>query len=78
MSSRASSKKLPLRVIASRARAGSTDGFGYSGALKASTVVWEEETLSEWLLNPKKFIKARRRLHPLKPPSRAHARLSAI
>ena len=78
MSERASSKTLPLRVIASRARAGSTDGFGYSGALKASTVVWEEATLMEWLLAPKKYIKARRRLRPLNRLLPAHARLSAI
>ena len=37
--------------------AGTNDGFGYSAALKASPVVWEEATLMEWLLSPKKYIK---------------------
>ena len=51
--------------------AGSSDGFGYSGALKASTVVWDEDSLMEWLLSPKKFIKARRR-QALSPPQSAY------
>ena len=35
--------------------------------MKASPVVWEEATLMEWLLSPKKYIKVRRRR---RPPSR--------
>mmetsp|Transcript_26938 Transcript_26938/g.82932 ORF Transcript_26938/g.82932 Transcript_26938/m.82932 type:complete len:103 (+) Transcript_26938:464-772(+) len=37
--------------------AGTADGFGYSGAVAGSGVVWDEKTMSEWLKAPKKFIK---------------------
>lgn len=37
-------------------KAGSSDGFAYSAALKNSGVVWNGETLSEFLLAPKKYI----------------------
>ena len=37
-------------------KAGSVPGYSYSNALKASSVVWTEATLSKWLSNPEKFI----------------------
>jgi cytochrome c len=37
-------------------RAGTAQGYSYSAALKASTVVWNEETLSRWLAAPEQFI----------------------
>ena len=36
--------------------AGSVEGFKYSKAMASSDVVWDEETLNEYLTNPKKFI----------------------
>jgi cytochrome c len=41
-------------------RAGTAPGYGYSPALKASTVVWGEDTLSRWLADPEKFIPGQR------------------
>jgi cytochrome c len=37
-------------------KAGARAGFGYSNALKASTVVWDEATLDAWLADPEKLI----------------------
>jgi cytochrome c len=37
-------------------RAGTAAGYVYSNALKNSTVVWGEDTLSRWLADPDKFI----------------------
>jgi cytochrome c len=37
-------------------RAGTAQGYAYSNALKNSSVVWEEATLSRWLTDPDKFI----------------------
>tara|TARA_B100001094_G_scaffold174111_1_gene168351 strand:- start:848 stop:1165 length:318 start_codon:yes stop_codon:yes gene_type:complete len=37
--------------------AGSFTGFSYSNAVKDSGVVWDEDTLDQWLTAPKKFIK---------------------
>lgn len=41
-------------------RAGTVPGYSYSPALKASTVVWGQETLSRWLADPEKFIPGQR------------------
>jgi cytochrome c len=41
-------------------RAGTAPGYGYSPALKDSTVVWGEDTLSRWLADPEKFIPGQR------------------
>lgn len=35
---------------------GSADGYSYSKANKDKNIVWSEETLYEYLLNPKKYI----------------------
>lgn len=37
--------------------AGTADGYSYSTANKTSGVVWGEDTLFEYLLAPKKYIK---------------------
>lgn len=37
-------------------RAGTVANFPYSAALKASAVVWSEETLDQWLSDPEKFV----------------------
>jgi cytochrome c len=41
-------------------KAGSASGFGYSSAVKGSTVVWEERTLDAWLTNPQAVIPGQR------------------
>jgi cytochrome c len=35
---------------------GSAEGYSYSKANKDKNIVWGEETLYEYLLNPKKYI----------------------
>ena len=35
-------------------------GFAYSDALKASHVVWNEDTLEHWLADPEKFVPGQR------------------
>lgn len=35
---------------------GSAEGYSYSKANKDKNIVWSEETLYEYLLNPKKYI----------------------
>ena len=37
-------------------KAGSAPNYVYSAALKASSVVWDEKSLSRWLADPEKFI----------------------
>ena len=37
-------------------KAGTHEGFGYSNALKASAIVWDEKTLDAWLTDPEKLI----------------------
>ena len=40
-------------------KAGSIDGFKYSSAMEAKAkqgLVWNDDTLNEWLTNPRKFI----------------------
>jgi cytochrome c len=41
-------------------RAGTAAGYAYSSALKESSVVWGEDTLSRWLADPEKFIPGQR------------------
>jgi cytochrome c len=38
-------------------QSGLADGFSYSSANKKSGIVWGEDTLFEYLENPKKYIK---------------------
>ena len=37
--------------------AGSLEGYKYSKAMKASGIVWDEETLAGYLRTPKKYVK---------------------
>ena len=41
-------------------RAGTVSDFAYSAALKASGIVWSEETLERWLSDPEKFVPGQR------------------
>ena len=40
--------------------AGTVPDFNYSKAVKSSGVVWSEETLDRWLINPQAFIPGQR------------------
>ena len=40
-------------------QSGLADGYSYSAANKKSGIVWAEDTLFEYLENPKKYIKVR-------------------
>ena len=37
-------------------RAGTAPGFSYSEALRNSRIIWNEETLENWLTNPAAFV----------------------
>jgi len=41
-------------------QAAQAPGFAYSDALKASHVVWNEQTLDRWLSDPEKFVPGQR------------------
>ena len=41
-------------------RAGTAQGYAYSSALKNSSVIWGEASLSKWLTEPEKFIPGQR------------------
>jgi cytochrome c len=41
-------------------QAGSVEGFKYSDAMKASGVTWSEETISEYIADPRGYIKGNR------------------
>lgn len=41
-------------------KAGAAEGFNYSPAMKSSTVVWNDDTLDQWLAGPQKFIPGQR------------------
>lgn len=38
-------------------QSGSVDGFSYTAANKNSGIIWSDQTLFEYLLNPKRYIK---------------------
>jgi cytochrome c len=40
------------------------DGYKYSKALRESGLVWDEETLAEYLANPKKFLRGNKMAFP--------------
>jgi cytochrome c len=46
----------PLRGVIGR-KAGTVEGFNYSPGLKASGIVWSEQTLDQWLSWPKKMVR---------------------
>ena len=41
-------------------KAGTVKGFRYSKALKKSGITWDEENLSKYIKNPRKFMKGTR------------------
>lgn len=56
MSSKAPGKVGPhLQGIVGR-KAGSVAGFGYSPAMKGSSIVWNEATLDKWLQRPQAVV----------------------
>jgi cytochrome c len=46
----------PLRGVLGR-KAGTVEGFNYSAGLKASGIVWSQQTLDQWLTFPKKMVR---------------------
>jgi|SRR5579863_8651853 len=45
-------------------KAGASDNFAYSEAMKQSGVVWDDATLAEYLGNPREFIPGNRMAFP--------------
>ncbi len=45
-------------------KAGTSDNFAYSPAMKQSGVVWDDATLTKYLRNPKEFIPDNRMAFP--------------
>lgn len=41
-------------------KAGAAPGFDYSPALKASRIVWNENTLERWLTDPEKLVRGQK------------------
>ena len=37
-------------------KAASVDGFNYSGPMKASSIVWNDDKLSQWVAGPAKMV----------------------
>ena len=54
-------------------QSGTTPGYSYSAANKNMAVIWEEKTLYDYLLNPKKYIPGTKMVFPglKKPQERA-------
>lgn len=50
-------------------RAGNAPGYGYSAALKASGIVWTDQTLNTWLQGPQKLVKGTRMYFVLPDPA---------
>ncbi|GMH05535.1 hypothetical protein Nepgr_007375 [Nepenthes gracilis] len=53
-------------------QAGTSPGYSYSASNKIKAVIWGEDTLYEYLLNPKKYFPGTRKASPLleKPKER--------
>ena len=53
-------------------KAGSLPDYAYSPALKSSNIVWNEETLDRWLMNPQALVPgAKMFFHLANPKDRA-------
>ncbi|HMN70630.1 MAG TPA: c-type cytochrome [Rhodoblastus sp.] len=53
-------------------KAGAVPDYNYSAALRKSDVIWNEETLDQWLTNPQKLIPGAKMFFRLtKPDDRA-------
>jgi len=50
-------------------RAGAVEGYDYSPALKASTVIWDGSTLDRWLTEPESLIPGQRMGYSLGDPA---------
>ncbi|MFC5497431.1 c-type cytochrome [Caenimonas terrae] len=49
-------------------RAGTAPGYSYSPALKNSTVVWDEASLTRWLSGPEQFIPGQKMFFSIPDP----------
>lgn len=45
-------------------KAGSVEGFRYSKAMRASGIMWDEETIDEFLVKPKQYIPGNEMVFP--------------
>ena len=64
-----SNKVGPLhRGVYGRA-AGTAPGFGYSPGMKPSGIVWNDQTLDQWLQVPQKLVKGARMYFTLSDPA---------
>ncbi|KAH7373826.1 hypothetical protein KP509_17G076800 [Ceratopteris richardii] len=54
-------------------QSGTTAGYSYSAANKSKAIIWSEETLYEYLLNPRKYVPGTKMVFPglKKPQERA-------
>ncbi|KAH7373825.1 hypothetical protein KP509_17G076700 [Ceratopteris richardii] len=54
-------------------QSGTTAGYSYSAANKSKAIIWSEETLYEYLLNPRKYVPGIKMVFPglKKPQERA-------
>jgi cytochrome c oxidase assembly protein Cox11 len=66
-----SNKTGPMLAGVVGRKAGSVPGYHYSPALQAAGLVWSEDSLNQWLTDPKKFVPgARMPVRVLDSPSR--------
>lgn len=46
------------------AKAGTKDGFAFSPQMKSANVVWDEETMTKYVMNPRTFIPGNKMAFP--------------
>ncbi len=54
----------PHLVGIMRREAGAVEGFNYSDAMKEADIVWDEQTLDEYLADPRGYIPGNRMAFP--------------